>query len=221
MDNTFIESAIESILFVSGEPVKTARIAEVLEVETSEIDAASERIRDRLAFERRGIRLVKLDGALQLCSSPEFADYVRHAIEVRKPSQLSVSALEVLAIIAYFQPVTKSYVEQIRGVHSSYTIAQLVEKGFVEPCGKLAVPGRPVIYRTTYEFLRTFGLESLSDLPELPHVEESGNSDKENIQQAISELKARDSGEVPILTNGSIMQQTNTNDQINTNEEVN
>jgi len=186
-----IECAIEAILFVSGEPVKQTRIAAALGVEESDVESAAERMRDKYSFERRGIRLVKLDNSLQLCSSPEYSDQIRYALETRKPPQLSPPALEVLSIIAYFQPVTRVYIEQIRGVDSVYTIGLLLDRNLVEPCGRLAAPGRPLLYRTTHVFLRTFGLESLSELPELPQIE-SGEDGRGGIQEAIFELRARE-----------------------------
>lgn len=196
MENLFIDSheiecAIESILFVSGEPVKQSRIAAALGIDESDVEAAADRMRDQYSFKRRGIRLVKLDDSLQLCSSPEFADQIKFALETRRPPQLSQPALEVLAIIAYFQPVTRAYIEQIRGVDSSYTVGLLIDRGLVESQGRLAAPGRPLLYKTTYAFLRTFGLESLRELPELPQIE-SGDDGREGIQNAISELKARE-----------------------------
>lgn len=186
-----IECAIEAILFVSGEPVKTSRIAAVLGVEVEDVESAADKLRDNYSFVRRGIRLVKLEDTLQLCSSPEYADYIRRTLETRKPPQLSQPALEVLSIIAYFGPVTRAYVEQIRGVDSSYTVGLLAERELIESCGRLAAPGRPMLFRTTHNFLRTFGLESLKELPELPHVESAGD-EKEGIQNAILELKARE-----------------------------
>lgn len=191
MENQDIERAIEAILFVSGEPVKTSRIAGVLDVEESDVVAAAGRLQDYYSYERRGIRLVKLEDKLQLVSSAEYFDLIRLALETRKPPQLSQPALEVLAIIAYFGPVTKLYVEQIRGVDSGYTIGLLVERELVESCGRLTAPGRPMQYRTTHNFLRVFGLESLDDLPELPHVE-GASTEKEGIANAILELKARE-----------------------------
>jgi segregation and condensation protein B len=190
MENHDIEGAVEGILFVSGEPVKTARIAAVLGVEESDVEEAARKLGDNYSFERRGIRLVRLDGALQLCSSPEYADFIRRALDTRKPPKLSQPALEVLAIVAYFQPVTKAYIEQIRGVDSAYTVGLLADRGFIESCGRLDAPGRPMLYRTTHVFLRTFGMTSLSDLPILPQVEDTGG--KESIQTAILELKSRE-----------------------------
>ena len=194
MDNYDIESAIEAILFASGEPVKLSRLAAVLGADEFDIDAAANRLRDSYSFHRRGIRLVKFEDAVQLCSSPEFADHIRRALETRKPPQLSQPALEILSIVAYFGPVTKAYVEQVRGVDSSYTISTLQDRGLIESCGRLAVPGRPMIYRTTHAFLRIFGLASLKDLPELPDVESDADG-KEGIRSAILELKARENAE--------------------------
>lgn len=191
MEAIELESVIESILFVSGEPVSTERIAAVLGVSGFDIESAANRLRDKYSFERRGIRLVRMDDSIQLCSSPEYADYIRLALETRKPPQLSQPALEVLSIIAYFQPVTKAYIEQIRGVDSAYTVGLLIDRNLVEACGRLAVPGRPIIYRTTPDFLRTFGLESLRELPELPQVEATGDG-RENIINAISRIKSEE-----------------------------
>lgn len=168
-----IERAIEGILFASGEPVSLERLSSVLAVEKETISDIADKLMDYYRFERRGIRLVRLENALQLCSSPEYADIIRTALETRKPPQLTQTALEVLAIVAYYQPVTKAYIEQLRGVDSYYTVGLLQERGLIEPCGRLEAPGRPVLYRTTKSFLRTFGLTSLEELPELPSAEEN------------------------------------------------
>ena len=168
MDIHDLESIIEGILFASGEPVSIARISAVLNVPESTICDIANRMKDRFDYERRGIRLVKLDDSLQLCSAPEYSDYIRAVLETRKPPRLTQTALEVLAIVAYFQPVTRAYIEQVRGIDSSYTVGILTDRGLIEPCGHLDVPGRPVIFRTTKNFLRTFGISSLEELPELP-----------------------------------------------------
>lgn len=181
-----VEAAIEGILFASGEPVAVSRIADVLEQDRQVIIDVAQRLADSYVLNKRGIRLVKLENSLQLCSAPELSDYIRRALETRKPPQLSQTALEVLAIIAYFQPATKAYVEQIRGVDSAYTVSALEEKGLIEPCGKLKVPGRPTVYRTTKAFLRVFGLMSLDELPMLPETEKSEGQFE--IQNAIDAL---------------------------------
>lgn len=176
-----IESIIEGILFASGEPVGISRIALVLDIDEAAVGEAALKLRDRYVFERRGLRLVFLDKAIQLCSSPEHVDYIRLALETRKQPQLSQQALEVLAIVAYFQPVTKAYIEQVRGVDSAYTVGLLQDRGLIEPCGRLSVPGRPMLFRTTPAFLRTFGISSLEELPALPEAESDGNSEENNI----------------------------------------
>ena len=156
---------IESILFASGDPFPMERLMALLDLSREEAEAAAKRLADGYAFENRGIRLLRLEDSLQLASAPENGDYVRRALDTRKPARLSPAALEVLAIAAYFQPVTRTYIEQIRGVDSSYTVGLLVDKGFLEPCGRLDAPGRPMQFQTTAAFLRTFGLRSLEELP--------------------------------------------------------
>ncbi len=170
MDLKELESAIEGILFAAGDPVPVERICLTLGQDRETVDSVCQRMADYYSFERRGIRLVRLDASWQMCSAPEQAVYVRKALENRKPARLSQPALEVLAIIAYFQPVTRAYIEQIRGVDSSYTVGLLLERELICEAGRLAVPGRPMQFKTTKTFLRSFGLATLDDLPELPSV---------------------------------------------------
>lgn len=184
-----IEGAIESILFASGEPVSIDRLAAVFAIDKELVVSTAERMMDKYNFDRRGIRMVRLENSLQLVSSPEYADYVRLALETRKPPQLTPSALEVLSVVAYFQPVTKAYIEQVRGVDSSYTVGLLQERGLIEASGRLSVPGRPVLYKTTQNFLRTFGISSLEELPELPETDPEDDGQMK-IQNTIEMLKA-------------------------------
>ena len=165
-----LESAIEAILFAAGDPVGVERLCLALDLDRVSVDGACRRLADRYRYERRGIRLVRLGTAYQLCSAPEQADAVRRALESRRPARLSQTALEVLSVIAYFQPITRAYIDQIRGVDSAYTVGILLDRGLIEECGRLNVPGRPIQYRTTADFLRVFSLSSLEDLPELPSV---------------------------------------------------
>lgn len=171
MERNELERVIEAVLFASGEPVAASRIAIAAECEESDVHEAAQQLMDRLAFERRGIRVLRLENSYQMCSSSEMVSYVTTALETRKPPKLSASQLETLTIIAYYQPATKAYVEQIRGVDSSYTISALVTKKLIEECGRLNVPGRPIQYQTTPDFLRTFGLSSLADLPEIDKLQ--------------------------------------------------
>ena len=162
---------IEAVLFAAGDSMPAKRIAEVAGRDEDEIHDAARELMDAYAFERRGIRILKLEDAYQMCSAGELSSYVTRALETRKPPKLSASQLETLTVIAYYQPATKAYVEQIRGVDSSYSIGALLNKKLIEECGRLNVPGRPILYRTTPDFLRTFALESLEDLPEIQKVE--------------------------------------------------
>lgn len=167
MEQNDIQRAIMAILFAAGEPVSACRIADSLEVDVDEIHRETQTLMDRLAFDRSGIRIVRLEDAYQMCSSAEMAPYVTKTLETRKPPKLSASQLEALTVIAYYQPATKAYVEQLRGVDSAYSISALLTKKLIEECGRLNVPGRPIQYRTTPDFLRTFGLRSLEELPEI------------------------------------------------------
>ena len=189
MDLKELESAIEGILFAAGEPVGVERICMTLEVDRETVDAVCQRLADQYSYERRGIRLVRLDSCYQLCSAPEYADYIRKAFESRKPARLSQPALEVLSIIAYYQPTTKAYVDQVRGVDSSYTVGLLTERELIEECGRMAVPGRPILYRTTQNFLRSFGLSSLEDLPELPNSSAEDEQLTLDMQENIARLQ--------------------------------
>lgn len=165
-----LQRGIEAILFASGERMDIQRLADVFEVDPVEIEAAADALLDKYAFERRGIRILKLEQGYQMVSSGEMADFVTKALETRKPPKLSASQLETLTIIAYYQPATKAMVEQIRGVDSAYSVAALLNKKLIEEAGRLNVPGRPIQYKTTADFLRTFGLSGLEDLPSIEKV---------------------------------------------------
>ena len=169
-----IEAAVEGILFASGEPVGIDRVCVALDLDKSTAELVLQRLQDYYSYERRGIRLLKMEDSYQLCSAPEYGDQIRKAFEIRKPAKLSQPALEVLTIIAYYQPTTRAYVNQIRGVDSSYTVGLLLDRHLIEECGRLQVPGRPRLYRTTQAFLRAFHLDSLEDLPQLPGMEADG-----------------------------------------------
>lgn len=174
MDLRELEAAIEGILFASGEPVDIERICIALDLDKETAEQLLQKLGDHYAYNRRGVRLVRMDDAYQLCSAPDYADVIRKAFEIRKSAKLSQPALEVLTIIAYYQPTTRAYVDQVRGVDSSYTMGLLQERKLIEECGRLQVPGRPHLYRTTKEFLRVFHLGSLDELPEMPGIEADG-----------------------------------------------
>ena len=170
MEQTELQRAIEAILFAAGERVELSRLAMALQTDEADVLSAADALADQLSYERRGIRILKLDSGYQMVSSGEMAEYVTKALETRKPPKLSSSQLEALTIIAYYQPATKAMVEQIRGVDSSYSISALLNKKLIEEAGRLNVPGRPIQYKTTPDFLRTFGLESLDELPRIEKV---------------------------------------------------
>ncbi len=192
LESNEIQRALMAILFAAGEPVEAKRLAATLEVDEDEIHQELQALMDMLSYERSGIRIIRLESAYQMCSSAEMAPYVTKALETRKPPKLSASQLEALTIIAYYQPATKAYVEQLRGVDSSYSISALLTKKLIEECGRLNVPGRPILYRTTPDFLRTFGLSSLEELPEIekinlqkkPEIPQEGNGESEEKESA-------------------------------------
>ena len=170
MEQEQLMRILEAILFAAGERVEVARLAQVLELDPKQIVQAADRLSDELAYERRGIRVLRLENGYQMVSSGEMADYITKTLETRKPPKLSSSQLETLTVIAYYQPATKAMVEQIRGADSSYSVAALMNKKLIEEAGRLNVPGRPIQYRTTPDFLRTFGLSSLEELPPIDKI---------------------------------------------------
>lgn len=178
--------AIEAVLFASGDSVPVARLSLILGVEESAVRQALEELREQYQREGRGFRILFLDDKVQMCSAPEYAGIISKFMEQRKPPMLSQAALETLAVVAYFQPVTRAYIEQVRGVDSSYTVSMLAERGLIETCGKLEAPGRPALFRTTDVFLRTMGVSALSELPPLP--ETSGGEGMDKLQEAIDRL---------------------------------
>lgn len=190
-----LSSAIEAILFASGEAFSISRISLILGADVKEVELAAAFLQNEYKENRRGMRILRLDDKLQMCSAPEYAQIISLAMEQRKPPALSQSALETLAVVAYFQPVTRAYIDQVRGVDSSYTVSSLTERGLIEICGKLDVPGRPAIFRTTDVFLRTMGISSLDELPELPDMNTNEGVDK--LESKIERLR---SGEYQQIT---------------------
>lgn len=186
MGDMNIKSALEAILFAAGEPVPAARISLILEQDEDTVWDAARELSEQYEKEGRGIRILKLDKALQMCSAPEYAAVIGKTLEQRKPPMLSQPALETLAVVAYFQPVTRAYIDQVRGVDSSYTVGVLIDRGLIERCGKLDVPGRPSLLRTTDVFLRTMGISELSQLPTLPDIA-TGDAAKK-LEDAIEKL---------------------------------
>ena len=157
-------SAVEACLFASGEPVPLAKIAQAVEADTKTVAGALKMLADRLTDSQSAIELIQLDDSYQLCTKKQFAPYVKNLLEIKRNTPLSQSALETLAIVAYNQPVTKSFVDQVRGVDSYYSVSSLCEKGLIEEADRLSIPGRPITYVTTSHFLRCFSMSSLDEL---------------------------------------------------------
>lgn len=166
-----VERNIEAILFASGEPVETQKICGVLEIDEKTVKNLIERIRERYLEQQSPFDITALGDSFQMYALPQYSDVIRAALTLKRNAALSQSALEVLAVVAYNQPVTRAFVEQVRGVDCSAVMRTLVDKALIEEAGRLPVPGKPISYRTTTNFLRCFGLESLEQLPELPDTD--------------------------------------------------
>ena len=162
-----IEGAIEAILYAAGYPVKYSKLSEVLGLDERNVKKIVEHMSDSFNSEKskRGINLLVFDETCQFCTKEQYAPYIREALGIRRGGNLSASSMEVLSVIAYNQPATRSFVDQVRGVDSSYAFNSLIDKGLIEACGRLDAPGRPMLYITTEKFLRVFGINSLSELP--------------------------------------------------------
>lgn len=171
-ENGNIIAKVEAMLFAAGEPVEAAKLAEILGVDLETITKVLSHYGALLDENNRGICLVRMNGKYQLCTRDIYQDEVRRLLEIRKNTPLSQAAFEVLAIVAYNQPVTKSFIEQVRGVDCSGSVSGLIQKGLIEEKGRLDLPGKPLVYGTTDRFLRCFSLQSLDELPPLPNDSE-------------------------------------------------
>lgn len=162
-----IGAAIEAILYAAGYPVKYEKLSEVLGLSKKDIKSIVEHMASEYNKEdsKRGIMLLTFDDSCQFCTKEVFAPYIREALEIRRGGNLSASSMEVLTVVAYNQPVTRSYIDTIRGVDSNYAVNSLIDKELIVAVGRLDAPGRPMLYGTTEKFLRVFGLSSLSELP--------------------------------------------------------
>lgn len=191
MNSNNILSALEAMLFASGDPVEPARLAEVLEIDIENVIKMLGHLEAMYDEKESGLQLIRVDGKYQLCTREQYSDQVRKLLEIRKNTPLSQAAFEVLAIVAYNKSVTRSFIEQIRGVDCSGPISNLIQKGLIEEKGRLDLPGRPLVYGTTDRFLRCFSLNSLDDLPDLPE----NSDDKEDNQTSLFEDNRDDSND--------------------------
>ncbi len=178
-----IKAAIEAVLFSNGQSVERSRIARALEIEEKQVETAVNELIADYKEQKRGINIIKLDDAYQMTASKEYAPQIRTVMDLRRNTPLSQAALEVLAVVAYNQPVTKAFVEQVRGVDCSGVIGSLTAKGLVEEKGRLELPGRPLLYGTTENFLRCFNIESIDRLPPLPENDAEEKSDEAQSEQ--------------------------------------
>lgn len=188
---------IEAVLFVSGNPVPFEKLCEIFELPPDIMEKELEFLEQKKAQSDSGLSLIKLDGAYQLCTKQETSESVKRFLEMKKSPPLSKAALEVLAITAYHQPVTRSFIEHVRGIESSSIVAGLEDKGLIAECGHLDAPGRPVLFATTEAFLRSFGLESIDALPPLPEefVNDNGQISLEYNEENASDSKTKENDE--------------------------
>ncbi len=161
-------AALEAVLFASGDPISIDRLSQTFEIKPEEVEKYINELEKKYEESKSGFYVVRLENTYQLITREEFAPYIKKAFDIKRRTPLSPAALEVLAVIAYNQPVTRAFIEQVRGVDCSGVVTTLVEKGLIEERGRLELPGRPLLYGTTKVFLRSFGLNDLGDLPPLP-----------------------------------------------------
>lgn len=183
-DSEYFAAALEAVLFACSSPVEKEKLCEILEIKKDELEFVINALRLRLETAPGGFELISLEDTVTLCTRIEYKDYVSHALEVKRNVSLSKPALEVLAIVAYAQPVTKAYMEKVRGVDCSGIVNSLLEKELVEERGRLEAPGRPILYGTTLNFLKSFGLNSIDELPD---IDKYGN---EQLEMQIEQLNA-------------------------------
>ena len=181
------QAVIEAVLFASGEPVSVDRLAGILELDKPTVLKLAQSLQERLEQKDSGVCLLRIDNQFQMASKPEYGDIIRKVMDMRRNVPLSPAAMEVLSIVAYNQPVTKAFIEQIRGVDCSGVLQSLTVKELVEEKGRLELPGRPLLYGTTDNFLRCFQLSSLEELPPLPEKEKAQEPSEEGEQE--EELK--------------------------------
>lgn len=173
----YLVNALEAVLFAGGDPVSVERLAQIFDITKMEVGLVVDELEKRLLQKESSFELCKLADSVQLCTKKEFAEPVQKLLEIKRTAPISKAALEALSIVAYKQPVTKTYIEQVRGVDCTGIISTLIQRELIEECGRLDAPGRPILYQTTPHFLRCFGLESLDDLPGENSVQLSIDSD--------------------------------------------
>lgn len=182
MNKKELISAFEAVLFASGEPMSIERFSQVFEISPDEVIEVMDALSQKLIKNSNGFELLRLENMYQLATKKEYALYIKKAFDIRRRTPLSPAALEVLAVVAYNQPVTKSFIEQVRGVDCSGVVTTLIEKGLLEERGRLELPGKPLLYGTTKNFLRSFSISDLSELPPLPKNEQENTDIGEQLE---------------------------------------
>lgn len=179
-----MQSAAEAVLFAAGEPLEIEKLAEALEIDVENAQSLVTTLADAYDERESGLQVVKMGDKYQICTRKEYSEQIRNVLELKRNAPLSSAAFEVLAVIAYNQPITKAYIEQVRGVDCSGVISTLCQKGLIEEVGRLELPGRPLIYGTTAEFLKCFCISSLDDLPDVPELNEQIDEEALEAQDA-------------------------------------
>ncbi len=172
MKNEDLILGLEAVLFAGGEPISIDRLSQVFEISPEEVVSAADSLAEKMKKNKSGLELLRLENTYQLATKTEYVGYIKRAFDIRRRTPLSAAALEVLSVVAYNQPVTRAFIEQVRGVDCSSVVTTLIEKGLIEERGRLELPGKPLLYGTTKTFLRCFSLNDLSDLPPLPKTGE-------------------------------------------------
>ena len=183
-----IQAAIEAVLFAAGDAIELERLADIVDVDKKSLREILKKMMDEYNYERSGIHIIRMEDSYQLCTRGEFSEYVSRLAEPPKMMNLSNAALEVLAIVAYKQPVTKSSIEHIRGVNCDYIVNRLIERNFIEEKGRLDAPGRPILFGTTQHFLRIFGISELEDLPDFDSLGQTAEEGEQLEMEAVSNL---------------------------------
>lgn len=183
-----IQAAIEAVLFAAGDAIELERLADIVDVDKKSLREILKKMMDEYNYERRGIHIIRMEDSYQLCTRGEFSEYVSRLAEPPKMMNLSNAALEVLAIVAYKQPVTKSSIEHIRGVNCDYIVNRLIERNFIEEKGRLDAPGRPILFGTTQHFLRIFGISELEDLPDFDSLGQTAEEGEQLEMEVVSDL---------------------------------
>lgn len=189
------QAAVEAVLFACGEPVAISRLAEVLELDEPTIGKLTNDLMQEVNTRTGGLMIVKLGDQYQMCTKASYAEYIRKTLDIRRNTPLSQAAMEVLAIVAYNQPVTRAFIEQVRGVDCGAVVQGLAAKNLIEEKGRLELPGRPLLYGTTPDFLRCFGVSCLQELPPLPQKEDDTPMQETTLEEVVEEAESEETTE--------------------------